>query len=289
MIFSIGRSSSAQSRTWVLSSSPRSPRVNNPLLSLAPSDLRALADALASGRLVPPYAPLSIQRITNNAIAGTLATCFHEMTASGISPSGLSRVLELLADSAAARPRIEDLVELVTTAPSCAGGTARDTAVVVRDLFHNAQDSVIVVGYAVHQGQKVFEALSNRMAERPSLGVRMYLDIQRNSGDTSAPSELVARFAHNFRAHQWPNGAHLPEVFYDARSLEIDRSKAAALHAKCVVVDESQLFVSSANFTEAAQHKNIEVGLLLRSPMIAERLLSFLNQSVAAGLLKQAL
>jgi phosphatidylserine/phosphatidylglycerophosphate/cardiolipin synthase-like enzyme len=56
-----------------------------------------------------------------------------------------------------------------------------------------------------------------------------------------------------------------------------------------VVVDSSDLFVSSANFTEAAQHKNIEVGLLLRSPIIAERLLSFLNQLVGARLFQQAL
>jgi phosphatidylserine/phosphatidylglycerophosphate/cardiolipin synthase-like enzyme len=198
-------------------------------------------------------------------------------------------VLELLADSAAARPRLEDLVELVTTGPDSAGAAGRDTSVVVRDLFHNAHDSVTVVGYAVHQGQKVFQALAQRMTDCLHLRVRMYLDIQRNPGDTSAPSELVALFAHNFRTHQWPPGSRLPEVFYDVRSLEFERSKAAALHAKCVVVDNSNLFVSSANFTEAAQHKNIEVGLLLRSPIITERLLSFLNQLVEAGLFQQVL
>jgi phosphatidylserine/phosphatidylglycerophosphate/cardiolipin synthase-like enzyme len=231
------------------------PRVKNPLLSLAPSDLRALADALASGRLAPPYAPLSVQRVASSAVVGALATSLQELAASGISPSGLSRVLQLLADSAAARPRLEDLVELVTTGPDSIGAAGRDTSVVVRDLFHNAQDSVTVVGYAVHQGQKVFEALALRMTDCPHLRVRMYLDIQRNPADTSAASELVARFAHNFRMRQWPIDARLPEVFYDVRSLEFDRSKAAALHAKCVVVDNSDLFVSSANFTEAAQRK----------------------------------
>jgi phosphatidylserine/phosphatidylglycerophosphate/cardiolipin synthase-like enzyme len=262
--------------------------VKNPLLSLAPSDLRALADALASGRLAPPYLPLSLQRVASSAIAGTLASSLQELAAVGILPSGLSRVLELLADCAAARPRLEDLVELVTTGPDSTGAATRDTSVVVRDLFHNAQDSVTVVGYAVHQGQKVFESLAQRMTDCPHLSVRMYLDIQRNAGDTSAPSELVARFAHNFRTRQWPVGSRLPKVFYDPRSLEFDRTKAAALHAKCVVVDNSELFVSSANFTEAAQHRNIEVGLLLRSPLIAQGLLHFLSKSVETGLFRQA-
>jgi hypothetical protein len=248
-----------------------------------------LADALASGRLAPPYLALSLQRVASSAAVGTLATSLQELENSGISPQGLSRVLELLADSAAARPPLEDLIELVTTSPDCAAAAGRDTSVVVRDLFHNATDSVVVVGYAVHQGQRVFEVLARRMIECPQLFVRMYLDIQRSAGDTSAPSELVARFVHNFRTHQWPVGSRLPEVFYDARSLEFDRTKAAALHAKCVVVDNSELFVSSANFTEAAQHKNIEVGLLMRSSILAEHLLSFLSQLVEAGLFQQAL
>ena len=48
--------------------------------------------------------------------------------------------------------------------------------------------------------------------------------------------------------------------------------KAASLHAKCIVVDKGLAFVSSANFTEAAQTKNIEVGVLIRSPAFARRL-----------------
>lgn len=34
----------------------------------------------------------------------------------------------------------------------------------------------------------------------------------------------------------------------------------------CVVVDREQAFVSSANFTQAPHTKNIEVGVLIRSP-----------------------
>src|SRR5690242_6053164 len=52
---------------------------------------------------------------------------------------------------------------------------------------------------------------------------------------------------------------------------QLDPSKRASLHAKCVVVDEEQAFVSSANFTEAGQTKNIEVGVHLVSRQFAER------------------
>jgi phosphatidylserine/phosphatidylglycerophosphate/cardiolipin synthase-like enzyme len=69
----------------------------------------------------------------------------------------------------------------------------------------------------------------------------------------------------------------------------MDRAKCAALHAKCIVVDRSAVFVSSANFTEAAQEKNIEVGLLLKSPVVADRISRFFEQLAAARLLRRAI
>jgi len=183
-------------------------------------------------------------------------------------PQGLARMLEVLAEGLAQRPPLEELVDLVTTAPDSGTTVMRDTSVVVRDLFHNAKDSVVVVGYAVRQGQQVFQALANRIMELPSLQVRMYLDIQRNVGDTSAPSEVVARFLERFRSIQWPPGKRLPDIFYDPRSLATEPQQRASVHAKCVIIDSHHVFVSSANFMEAGQEKNIEVGLLLQSPVI---------------------
>lgn len=49
----------------------------------------------------------------------------------------------------------------------------------------------------------------------------------------------------------------------------------AALHAKYVVIDTRDVFVSSANFTEAAQERNVELGLLLKSPQTAARIMRF--------------
>jgi phosphatidylserine/phosphatidylglycerophosphate/cardiolipin synthase-like enzyme len=84
----------------------------------------------------------------------------------------------------------------------------------------------------------------------------MFLDIQRKPGDTSSAAELVRRFAHRFQSDEWPTGSPTPEVFYDPRALSFDRVKRVALHAKCVVADGRDVFVSSANFTEAAQERN---------------------------------
>jgi phosphatidylserine/phosphatidylglycerophosphate/cardiolipin synthase-like enzyme len=44
------------------------------------------------------------------------------------------------------------------------------------------------------------------------------------------------------------------------------------MHAKCVVVDGKRAFVSSANFTDRGQERNIEVGALIDDPRFAMQL-----------------
>ena len=63
----------------------------------------------------------------------------------------------------------------------------------------------------------------------------------------------------------------------------------AVLHAKCVVIDGRIAFVSSANFTEAAQERNIEVGVLVRSELIAERIINFFTALISTGAVRRAL
>ncbi len=257
--------------------------MHEPLLALAPSDLRVLVIALRAGRLFPPYMSPSVQRLLNGAVAADISAALQELASSGMSGAAIARTLELLAAACESRPPIEDVIDLVTTGPEVPGATNRDTSVVVRELFHKAEESVLVAGYAVYQGQRVFQALADRMLECSGLRVRMFLDIQRKQGDTSATSELVGRFTHRFRTAQWPAERPLPEVYYDPRSLAVRPKATAALHAKVIVVDGFEVFVSSANFTEAAQERNIEVGLRLHSPIVAERITRFFESLAVRG------
>jgi phosphatidylserine/phosphatidylglycerophosphate/cardiolipin synthase-like enzyme len=141
-------------------------------------------------------------------------------------------------------------------------------------LFRQAEQSVLVAGYAVYQGRDVFQALAERMDAEPRLQVRMFLDVQRGHGETSSSSEILRRFVHRFRTQEWP-GPRLPEVYYDPRSLDDEGPKRASLHAKCIVADERIAFISSANFTEAAQVRNIEVGAIVRSVPFARQLAGY--------------
>jgi phosphatidylserine/phosphatidylglycerophosphate/cardiolipin synthase-like enzyme len=246
--------------------------MTEPLLALSDGDLRELASLLRSRRLTPPFSPLGVQRIVAGDRAEAVVGALQSFSDDGFGVEQLATILELLVKDRAGRSVTQESIELVTTGPEAPGVTNRDTSVVVRDLFAYAEHSVLLAGYAVYQGQQVFRALADRMRVRPEMQVRMFLDIGRGPGDTSISSDLVHRFAERFKARQWPTDRRLPEVFYDPRSLELTVEKRACLHAKCIVVDQRAIFVSSANFTEAAQERNVEVGLLIRSPALAQGL-----------------
>jgi phosphatidylserine/phosphatidylglycerophosphate/cardiolipin synthase-like enzyme len=237
---------------------------------LSTDDLRQLADALRSGWIAPPFSSFMLRNFVPVVLAGSVAADLQTATEAGLPPVQLGEVVQMLASDRGQRASAEGVIDLVWTGPDVPGIVNRDTGVVVREMFRSAKKSVLVAGYAVYQGRILFEELATRMDESPELSVQMYLNIHPPR-EHSSPSEHVRLFAERFVGGEWP-GRRLPRLYYDPRSLEPDRAIRASLHAKCVVVDGEQAFVSSANFTEAAQTKNIEVGVHVRSESFARRL-----------------
>jgi phosphatidylserine/phosphatidylglycerophosphate/cardiolipin synthase-like enzyme len=240
------------------------------LCQLTSEDLSQLAGALRSGRIAPPFSPLVLRRYLPESVAALVAAELQQRLIEGMESRHLADCLEILCQDRRQRPLAEDLIDLVWTGPEAPGIVNRDTSVVVREMFQSARESVLIAGYAVYQGHSIFKELADRMDESPELQVQMFLDIQRPQQDRSSPSELVRVFAERFVRKEWP-GRQLPKLYYDPRSLEVDQTKRTSLHAKCVVVDKEVTFVSSANFTEAAQTRNIEVAGLTHHNRMTRR------------------
>lgn len=243
--------------------------MNDAFAKLSNTDLQTLIAALRSGRLNTPYSGLQVSRVVPAAISAFVRAALFELEATGFSPEQIATVLSLI-ELDRMRGRTAELpIDLVTSGPEAPGISNRDTSVVVRELFAHAKKSVLLVGYAVYQGQQVFEALADRMETMPDLDVKFFLNISRPDRDTTPSEVLISQFKQRFKDKQWPIGCRLPEVFYDPRSVADEGSIHSSLHAKCVVVDLAQVFVSSANFTAAGQVRNIEVGLKIESESLA--------------------
>jgi phosphatidylserine/phosphatidylglycerophosphate/cardiolipin synthase-like enzyme len=74
-------------------------------------------------------------------------------------------------------------------------------------------------------------------------------------------------------------------VFYDPRALDPE-GPSGVLHAKAVVADDEAVFITSANLTEAALDRNIELGVLIRDRAMALAVGGYFRSLIDRELLK---
>lgn len=124
---------------------------------LSERDLQEIALAIRAGRLAPPYSTIPLHRLVPGTATAAIATDLQWLSEKGFGPEQVAVTLEMLRTERQSRPRLDDMLELVTTGPDVPGVANRDTSVVVRELFANVRESVLVAGYAVYQGQRIFQ------------------------------------------------------------------------------------------------------------------------------------
>jgi len=262
--------------------------MSSALTQLSDRSLQRLREALASSRLTMPVSSLTLAQLIPQEQLQPILEELRGLHQSGMTPAVLICMIDILLEQRGELRSETGRLELVMTGPEPPGSMIRDTAVVVRQMFSHAARSICICGFAVYQGKDIFAALANRMEALPELNVRMYLNIDRPHGDSSPSELLLAKFQKRFRENQWPENMRLPEVFYDPRPLaDDDTNKSACLHAKFVISDSQQVFLSSANFTEAAQQRNIEAGVLLDSSVLARDIESHFQSLIDHGFLKR--
>jgi phosphatidylserine/phosphatidylglycerophosphate/cardiolipin synthase-like enzyme len=247
-------------------------------------DLKQTAAALRDGRLTAPFSAVALARL-DVSDPGGLAGELNALADAGFLPNHMAILLDRIVDDRDAATRTATALELVVSGPDVRE-EARDTAVVVEQLFNEARSSVLLVGFAIFDGSMIFRRLAERLDETPGLEADFCLDISRRGADTTRESDLVARFAHEFRQQHWP-GRRLPNLYFDPRGLAATAKERAVLHAKCIVIDDSVALITSANPTPAAYGRNIEVGIVVRGGMIPHQIADHFRRLIRAGLLRR--
>jgi PLD-like domain len=231
------------------------------LKEVATTVLVQLRQAVASGTLKPPMDRAALVgfgiRHQLDAIEGALA---------GHKSAACLAVLDVVL---AEREERKPTPELVWTGPEALAGTARDTAVVLRDLLEGARESVILGGYSFKYAKDVLAPLHASMKAN-QVDARFFVHVPQVERGDSLEGYLEKHLG-GFLRESWTFGEPRPRLYYDKRAL-IPGPPYSSLHAKCVVVDGARAFVSSANFTQRAQARNIEVGVLIEDASFASYL-----------------
>ena len=249
-------------------------RLSNGALHQLAHDLQSGKQGLEAPHMVGGWAPASEVPLASGALRCLAALGLRREQAASV----VRLVLEERAASGGGR------ISAVWSGPEGVTAQTRDTAVVVRELFEAAKERVLVSSYVLYQTSQLFEPLARAMDLNPSLEVKLFVTVLRDSGDFRDSDQLVASFAARFR-NDWP-GSRLPAVYHDPRSLLTGAGGRAVLHAKCVVVDGRRSFVTSANFTEAAQERNFELGLLADDELLARSIESQFETLIERNLVR---
>ena len=231
-------------------------------------------DAVEHGRIECPVSEADLLAGGFGARSGTLAKAL-----SGCDRAAVQAALGLVIAERVDRPI--PLLHLVWTGPETRASVSRDTSLVVRELFEGAQRSVIVGGYSFDD-PGILEPLHRAMAER---GVRaqVFMQVPGEASSAVEANALATAFVDEFFREVWTFGLPKPDVYYDPRTATRG-PPWASLHAKCVVVDDERTLITSANFTDRGQSRNIETGVLIEDRSFAEELAAQWRMLVAAGL-----
>jgi phosphatidylserine/phosphatidylglycerophosphate/cardiolipin synthase-like enzyme len=181
-------------------------------------------------------------------------------------------------------------LDLVWTGPETRASVARGTALVVEQLFASATSTVIVGGYAFDRAD-ILAPLHRVMTER-AVRATIFVDIDGSTTEPAEADAFAGAFIDRWFKKIWTFGLPKPDIYYDPRTAISGNTPGhdwATLHAKCIVVDDQRSLITSANFTDRAQTRNIEAGVLIEDRSFSEELAGHWRQLVNEGLVRKYL
>src|ERR1051326_8358721 len=196
--------------------------------------LAAIKDALGSG-----FSPNLIKALADQLkdspqlSAAELAAMFSAASATASCAQGASSL------------------ELVWSGPATGIVPVRHTAQVMAGLIDESRQRIFLVSYVAYHVPVIVSALSRALQRGVQLNVLLEASTAQGGKVTVDSISLLKSELPKGRFLRW-------------NKAETDSGAQGSVHAKCAVADGLVAFVTSANLSEAALDRNMEVGLLVR-------------------------
>ena len=145
--------------------------------------------------------------------------------------------------------------EVVWTGPAPGAVPVRRIDQVLYDLILNAKQDILLLTFAAAKIERLERALAD--AAQRGLELQLVLEFDDESEGQLTRSALNAfngSIEHSAGIYYWPIEKRERNVY----------GRPGKLHAKCAIVDDAAL-ISSANLTDDAFNRNIELGVLINS------------------------
>ena len=174
--------------------------------------------------------------------------------------------------------RTSHSVEMVWTGPSPASSKLRRTDQALLQIIDSAQEMLWIVSFAAYRVNDILTSLKKAL-ER---GVRVGLILESSEESegklsTDQIREIQNELGTACKFYVWPTEKREANE-YGRRGL---------LHAKCAIADGRHILVSSANLTEAAMRRNIELGVLIESERYSSQVEEHIQWLIESDILER--
>jgi len=167
--------------------------------------------------------------------------------------------------------------EIIWTGPANSRYPVRRLDQVLYDMIGASQRRVVLVTFAAHRVRHLCEHLT-RAVQR---GVQLTLIVEsEDESEGQLTTDAVRAFAEvpsaGIRLYYWPTAQR-------ERNLA---GRPGKLHAKCAVVDDVAL-IGSANLTDDAFNRNMELGILVKDPVTVTAVVDHFTGLIDRGVLRE--
>ncbi|EPZ47361.1 DISARM system phospholipase D-like protein DrmC [Alicyclobacillus acidoterrestris] len=167
-----------------------------------------------------------------------------------------------------------NVVELVWTGPSTGLVPVRHTEQVLREVIAYATKRIFLVSFVAYEVDTIIKALQEAVARQVRIDVLLESPSQRG-GHVSFDS--ITAMKSSIPAANVYTWMTKPDSYVQVGSV----------HAKCAVADSAVAFVTSANLSQAAMEKNMELGVLVRGGAVPQKLEQHLDYLVTTGVVQR--
>lgn len=191
---------------------------------------------------------------------------------------GLSWLVVLVAAETASHwaSQAQASVEMVWTGPSSGSFAARRIDQILYDILAGARSQVFLISFSAYRVARLSAALS--AAQSRGVKITLLLETTADSGGQLSNDALNA-FSDlrldQIEILQWPK---------ENRGVNA-AGKPGKLHAKCAVVDDA-VVISSANLTDDAFNRNMEMGVVAHNAGLAVAVRKHFEELKEVGILR---
>jgi cardiolipin synthase len=218
------------------------------------------AEAVAKGfrRLDPAVGDPDIEKLVAGSGLREIATKLVDLWRESKLPGDVVSGMILGASAASEKKEGVGALELVWTGPKTPYVPTRRTEQVLLQLIGGAKNHIFLTSFVVHELPSILLALQEAMNR--GVKVQMLLESSKNEGG-SLSIDIIGKMREV-----------LPTAEIYAWKKKDGPFAEGKVHAKIVVSDGREAFVTSANLTKYALEKNIEAGVLIHGGPLPEEL-----------------